>query len=155
MTTIAFDGKTVAADGQRTWGDEIRELGSPKIKLLDGRIYSFTGSTPLFQPVVDWHRSGADPKSLPVMGREESWTLIVIDHDGLGKYTPTCPYIERFKPPIAFGAGGDYAMGAMLAGADAKRAVELVAGLCNHTGGVIQAVNVADALRASLAEAAE
>lgn len=146
MTTIAFDGRTIAADGMRTWGGEIRGLAHQKLLVRGKCIYAFTGLTPMFEPMVAWHVGGATLEAMPRLpaGPDEKggWTLIVIDQKGLGKYTDSCPYPERFDPPIAFGAGGDYAIGAMLAGADAKRAVEIVSNLCNHTGGTIQAIDV-------------
>lgn len=127
----------------RTWGSEIRGLTFDKLQQRNGRVYAYTGYAPLFEPLIKWHQDGADPGKLPEgvdHKADGGWTLIVVDHSGLSKYTSSIPYIERFDPPIAFGAGADLAMGAMLAGADAKRAVELVAGLCNHTGGRIQVV---------------
>lgn len=142
MTTIAFDGRTIAADGMRTWGSEIRGLSFQKLRTRGGCIFGFTGLAPLFDMMIDWHLAGAHVAQLPQLHGDNIWTLIIIDREGLGKYTNTCPYVERFEPPIAFGAGDDYAMGAMLAGADARRAIEIVSGLCNHTGGKIQVIDV-------------
>jgi hypothetical protein len=110
----------------------------------------------MFDVMVAWHQAGAKPDDVPKAGGDAAWYLIVIDHNGIGKFSNTCPYIERFDPPIAFGAGQDYAMGAMLAGASAERAVAIVASLCDHTGGEIQVVNIAEALGAApILEAAE
>lgn len=146
MTTIAIDGATVAADGLRVWGGEIRGRAHKKLKVCNGTIYAFTGLAPLFDVMVAWHQNGTDPEKLPKISDDEGWTLIVIDKDGVGKFTKGCPYIEHFGPPIAFGAGQDYAIGAMLAGATAGQAIGIVAGLCNHTGGEIQVINIAEAL---------
>lgn len=148
MTTIATDGKTIAADGLRTWGDQVRGRDHQKIRVHPHAIYAFTGLAPMLDVMVEWHMDGADPKELPagVDHKTESWTLVVVNHDGIGKLTSTCPYMERFDPPIAFGAGGEYAMGAMLAGASPQRAVELVGGLTNHTGGTVQVVDIAEVL---------
>lgn len=160
MTTIAYDGKILAADGQRTWGSEVRGLNEKKLLIKGAHIYAFSGTAALFPVMVEWHARGADPKNLPFgwdLDKENGgWCLVVVDEDGLAKFTSSCPYIERFDPPIAFGAGQDYAIGAMLAGADARLAVELVSGLCTHTGGEIQVINVAEALALNqVREAAE
>ena len=162
MTTIAVTATEVAADGQRMWGCEIVNLTTEKIHVQDGMIYAFSGTFPLFHPMIEWHLAGADPKELPtgVDYKENGWTLVVIDDGGLFKYTSSCPYPEELEPPIAFGAGGDYATGAMLHGATAKEAVEIVARLCNHTGGQIKVVDIAKVTgftlrRTHLREAAE
>lgn len=152
MTTIAIDRTHVAADGLRTWGDEIRGTNHQKIRVSNGMIYALTGSAPMFGPAVEWHEKGADPKTVPKCdGRE--WTLIVVDSSGIvTKWSDTCPYPESFDAPIAFGAGADLAMGAMLAGASARRAVELVAGLHVHTGGTIREIEIASLGRQLAAE---
>lgn len=146
MTTIAYDGNFIAADGLRTWGDQITGRSHKKLIVRNQIVYAFTGFAPLFGPMVEWHAAkSADPSTLPALNNpdDEGWTLIVIDKNGCGTYTAKVPYIERFDPPIAFGAGKDYAIGAMWAGATAEQAVRLVAENTNHTGGDIQVVSVA------------
>lgn len=156
MTTIAIDRTTIVADGLRLWGQEIVGLNTRKLLIRDQRIYGFTGLYPMFSVMVDWHRDGANPSAFPVgLDKTDGWTLIIVDRAGIGKYTSSCPYIERFDPPIAFGAGQDYAIGAMLAGVTAKRAVEIVAGQCTHTGGEIQVIDIAEALGTQIRVAAE
>lgn len=148
MTTIAIDRNGfIAADGFVLWGGEIRNRAQKKLRISNGVIYGLTGLTPLMDVLIEWHQKHeASPEKLPKVRPEEGWTLVVVDQSGIGKYTNTCPYIDRFDPPIAFGAGGDYAIGAMLAGATAAEAVKIVSDLCNHTGGEIQTINIAEAL---------
>lgn len=138
MTTIAIDAVSVAADGRRTWGDQIAGDSWIKLRRQNGMILGFAGPVPLFDPVVDWFLGGADPGSVPKYDNAE-WSLIIVDGhpDGVARIIPACPFIERFSAPVAFGAGADYAIGAMLAGASAKRAIEIVASICTHTGGEI------------------
>ena len=149
MTTIAITSTHVAADGMRTWGDQIRGRSHRKIRVEGGTIYAFAGLAPMLDVMVRWHRDGADPNKMPYGAADKDhggWTLVVIDRDGVAKYTNSCPYIERFEPPIAFGAGQDYALGAMLHGASAEEAVRIVGELTNHTGGDIQVIDIAEAL---------
>ena len=158
MTTIAIDKTTIAADGLRTWGDQIAGRAHKKIKVVPGKaIYAFTGLAPMFDVMVEWHQKGADPEDVPQLGKDSDngWTLIVIDKEGVGKFTSSCPYFERFDAPVAWGAGQDYAMGAMAVGAGARRAVEAVASFTTHTGGEIQVVDIAEALGLKRLEAAE
>ena len=138
MTTIAISKTEVAADGQRTWGGEIRGLDHEKLKVMGDIIYAFTGLAPLFQPMIDWHNKGALVADLPGgIDKDDGWTLVVISAAGICKYTQSCPYPEYFDAPIAFGAGADYAIGAMWHGATAEEAVSHVARHTNHTGGKI------------------
>lgn len=147
MTTIATDGVTIAADGLRTRGGERRGTSFAKIRVVNNCIYALSGLVPLFEPLIAWHQQGANPRDFPALGTDSEWgTLVVIDRDGIGKISHTCPHIERYEPPIAFGAGDDYAMGAMMAGASPERAVQIVAELCVHTGGEITVINIAEAL---------
>lgn len=147
MTTIAIDKHgTIAADGMRVWAGEIVGLEFQKVRVRHGRIYALTGTAPLFEPLIRWHHNDkADPSKLPKGFDDDA--LIVIERPGaIIKYGAACPYPEEFIPPIAFGAGGEMATGAMLAGATAPEAVRLVAERCNHTGGNIQIVDIAQAL---------
>lgn len=95
MTTIAYDGRFLAADGQRSWGPEIRGLNHKKLTIDLNRIYAFTGTAPIMPAMIEWHQKGADPKDLPFgwdLDKEHGgWSLIVIDRDGLAKYSSTCP----------------------------------------------------------------
>lgn len=54
-------------------------------------------------------------------------------------------------PPFALGIGSDYAMGAILAGASAERAVEIACELDTHCGGEIVVMEIPQAQK----EAAE
>ena len=158
MTTIAIDRHEIAADGQRTWGGEYRGMDFEKIKIVDGVVYAYTGLTPLFGPMIEWHRRGANPEDLPKCSGDDGWTLIVIDRPGVvSKYTVTCPYREDFAldDPIAFGAGCDYAMGAMWHGATPTQAVMHVARHLNHTGGKIIAIALPLPIGQQMPEAAE
>ncbi len=149
MTTIATDGVTIAADGLRTWGGQIISRRTRKITVADKRVYAFCGTFPLFGPAVKWHCDGADVASVPRGDGEdgnENWWLLVIDRDGLKRYTSAVPWPDPFSTPFAMGAGGDVALGAMLRGASPEEAVRLVAEHLTHTGGEIQVIDIAEAL---------
>lgn len=151
MTTIAIDDQGfIAADGMRLWGGEIRGLDHPKIIVRVGNIYAFTGLAPMMDVMIEWHINGAAAKDVPKVDGDDGWTLVVIDNDRgeVAKFTSGCPYIERFKAPIAFGAGADIAYGAMLAGASARRAIEIVSQVTYHTGGTITEFEIAKVIAA-------
>ncbi len=155
MTTIASDGKTVAADGQETWGSEPVRLDREKLKLVSGVLYGFTGIGALFDPCIAWHGKGADPKEVPeAKGDNNSWGMAVFLPDRVEYFSSNCPYKAEYGYPFAIGAGTDYAMGAMLGGCDPRRAVEIAAEKNIHTGGKIMVVEI-PSKAATIAEAAE
>lgn len=152
MTTIAIDGVSIAADGRRSWGSEVMSDDTAKIMLSDdrGHLFACAGTGAMFPWLIDWYANqDADPSKVPKCGDGLDWDLIVIGNRGVEVFNQKCPYAIMIpfplRRPLAFGAGGDYAIGAMLAGASARRAVELVAFLCpGHTGGLITEVAFAD-----------
>lgn len=161
MTTIAIDGVSVAADGRRHWGPEILSDNACKLVLEPamGKIFACAGAAAMFPMLMDWYVAGADPDKVPRAGIDPDWDLIVIDRFGVDLFNQKCPYAMKvafpLHRPLAFGAGGDYAIGAMLAGVTARRAVELVASICPHTGGEIMDYCIEDVLGGRIKVAAE
>ena len=153
MTTIAVDATSIAADGRRIWGDQIVSNDEEKLFIGDGEVLGFSGPSPLAYAVVAWWIKGHEPQNAPTIEGQE-WTLVIANGHprGVLKVSSQCPYWERLPYPIAIGAGADYAIGAMLAGASARRAVELVAMICPHTGGKIMDVCHRDLRRQKAAE---
>ena len=145
MTTIATDGITIAGDGRRMFGDEIRGDDHKKIRVVDGKIYAFSGAAALFGPAVKWYQDGHDAKSVPKEDNN-TWVLVVIDQSGLTRITSWLPYPDTYDPPFAMGAGEDFALGAMRSGRSPEEAIHLTAKHFVHTGGEIQVVNIAEAL---------
>lgn len=143
MTTIAITQTEIAADGLRIFGDMISGRDLSKIVETDEAVYAFTGKVPAMAPMIKWHKDGADPANLPP-GIGDDWgTLVVINREhGVHKYNSECPYIEHYSPPIAFGAGADYAQGAMWHGASAREAIQHVCDNTDHTGGKIMVVDI-------------
>lgn len=142
MTTIASDGKTVAADGLSTFIDERVNHDYRKITLFEhDKLFGFTGKEAIFKPAIVWYLGGADPDKIP---KAKDWGLYVFTLQGVDRFTDESPYADRFPYPCAFGSGRDYAMGAMLAGASPKKAVEIAALLDVYTGGVILELPVPD-----------
>ena len=146
-TTIATDGVTIAADGQRTAGSERIGLNAKKIIVRDGRIFALTGTVGLFEAAIRWYLAGAVGDKAPKVAGEDSWRLIVIDKTGaLASFGVTAPFGEPFPYPQAFGSGATYAMGALLAGKSPEQAVEIAKQLDVFSGGEVQVVNIAEAI---------
>lgn len=138
MTTIAWDGKSVAADGQVTYGGQyIGPKSFREIKRIDDTVYALVGSAALFDPFIKWYRDGADPYDPLCVEKDDTTALLVFQDGQCLMYKTNIPYPDELHAPDAWGSGCEYAIGAMMAGADAKRAVEIAA-VCNPgTGGEI------------------
>src|SRR5262245_3817758 len=126
MTTIATDGVTIAAESRATRRHEIASWSEEKVIHRHGRIYASSGSANIGEALVTWHQAGANPKDLPVCSKDAGgWTLLVIDADGMWVYNDEVPYRMQVAAPFTMGSGGDWAMGAMHAGASPRKAVEI------------------------------
>lgn len=125
MTVIAWDGKTLAADRQATSAECRREV--KKIyRLANGSLASFCGSESGARELLSWYEDGADPAKYPPLQATQDWVrLILVTKKGVFEYEQRPvkqPLLEKF---FAWGSGRDFAIGAMAAGASAKRAVEI------------------------------
>lgn len=141
MTVIAWDGSTLAADRQVSCGD-LRAEGRKLYRVGDVGI-AFAGDASRAEALLAWWKAGADPEKWPPFQRNDAqWVLMVIaDANG-------CRYYENEPFPVAaygrraFGQGREVAAGAMAAGADARRAVEIANAICSGCGFGVDAVTV-------------
>jgi hypothetical protein len=136
MTTIAFDGKTLAVDraawkGQGIWSDACKLFavdmcGEAKDRfMLEGGsriVWAACGCFQDFPLVIRWIANGGDIPDI------ESGSIGILVHGndayGLNSNMTLVPHGEY---PISDGCGHEMVLGCMLAGADAVRAIELVA----------------------------
>lgn len=135
MTTIAWDGTTVAADRQ------ISYHCAPALKIMrlrDGSVVGASGEDyGRILSIFDALNSGAYPDSADVQT-----TILHVHPNG----TATL-WLTRGKPipvsaPFAIGSGADYAMGAMSMGAFASHAVEIASRFDPSTGAGVDVVTV-------------
>lgn len=127
MSVICWDGKTMAADRQCTMGGE-NPIEVCKLRKINGDIVGATGGGSAAEEMFAWYESGHRKEDWPKIQDDKdkaSYLFVVTVAGRLIRYEhgPT-PY-EVFTVPVAFGSGADAAWGAMLAGADARRAVEI------------------------------
>ncbi len=135
MTTIAWDGLTLAADslvtaGKDRWGSH-RKLIKHK-----GRLIAFTGSIAGGLVLIEWFCEGAEPQEFPRLKSDEHAQLIVVA-DGKAWHYESRHIPSMCGVPSAWGTGREYALGAMAAGADARQAVRIAARFDALTGGRI------------------
>ena len=140
MTTIAFDGKTLAADG-RAIGDFIHQSEPRKIFRVGPGLYAAgAGRWADIHHWVYWLRGGLKDDR-PIFDDYFSGMLV---GRGLSfkferKLIPV-PLIA----PHAIGSGCQFAMAVMVAGMSAVKAVEIAKKLDEDTGGKVQSVQIHD-----------
>ena len=126
MTTIAWDGKTLAADKRAVNCGLCRSI-TKIFKLTDGSLFAGSGDSAFILQMRAWVEGGCVIAEFPAHQRDkDDWQVcIVIDHDGLRLYERT-PYPLRFDDTMyACGSGRDFAIAAMHLGKTAREAVEV------------------------------
>lgn len=129
MTTIAWDGKTLAAD---SLGDKCGwKIPSQKIiRLRDGRLYGTAGAFGQCLAVADWlnHRDGGAPEAEDAGG-------IIIGLDGHAYAVERHATLIRLPKTAAAGSGRDFALAAMRCGKTAAEAVKIAIEFDVYSGG--------------------
>ncbi len=153
MTTIAADGNIIAADGMMLGNWIVTGYQEPKLRVIkrDGYpvIIGLAGLAGMFDPLVEWIKRGAPFDDCPKSNSPDPnpWTLVLIDRGGVSYIDAMAPSIMPVREmPIAFGAGREVAIGAMDAGADPVRAVQIAAKRSLGTGGRVLVINIEQAL---------
>lgn len=140
MTTIAWDGRTLAGDTlvvtacMRTPCERkvFRLVTDPGPVVLLG----VSGDEGVAMRLVQWVQRGALEADTPKF-EKDSVTAIMIMKDGAFRIDSTCHPLKLMTPFHAVGMGRDYAMAAMHLGKSAREAVELAAVYDIYTGGDI------------------
>lgn len=114
MTTIACDGRTVAADGQ------MQDNGA-------------------FAPISDWIADGADIEKLPKIGE---FSVIEFGPEQAFAYSHDIPYPDPYNYPCAFGSGQPFALAAMQLGKGAVDAVRVAMELDPGSGGEVTRISL-------------
>ena len=142
MTTVAWDGKSIAADRQLGHRMEVGKL----FRLKSGGILGGAGWYSQIVEVVAWLNEGAKPADKPKFpdAEESGSDFLLIEPDG-SPYWLTWPFLRRVKineTYSAIGSGCEYALGAMANGASAKRAVEIACKFDPSTGKGVNVIRV-------------
>lgn len=145
MTTVAFDGRILAADTLVTGFKK----DAPFLKFFVARegnmltAIAGTGAAASFAPAVAWFLNDGDPKNYP----NNDLRIFAIINE-IGSNCPRSVLVEsagnRLLTPIphAEGSGADVALGALLAGKNAIDAVKIAALHDPGTGPDVYAVDM-------------
>lgn len=141
MTTIAWDGKTLAADTLVS-SRGVRVGRITKAHRFGRLLVGIAGTVGPAQAFLHWLASGAvgDPPAMK-LGDAEGEAIVILPDGRIATFD------EHGRDYIcadqyAIGSGSRFAMAAMAAGADARRAVEIASDLCCYTGGEITVLSV-------------
>ena len=129
MTTLAFDGKTLAADTAMTYGGlKVRFTGKIR-RFPSGCLAGFAGDVNSGLLLLDWLESD-DPNALLDLPDSEEDSdacadAILITPDGAISVCGNRGILIPVEGPcLAVGSGMNLAMGLMLAGKSAREAVQ-------------------------------
>lgn len=142
MTTIAWDGRYLAADtlGTRDGNRSLSELR--KLLVSNGRAFATCGNYgPAMERLVEWYEAGHDPENLPNMPKADGG-LIVVSGRQLWVISCEMPYPDEEHPPFTLGSGRDIALGSMDRGATAMEAVQSAIRWDINTGGEIDFIDM-------------
>jgi len=138
VTTIAWDGKTLAADTLGAIGECLRVCYTKIFRLDDGRLFGGAGNYEDVLAVRDWLNKDSEKKP-----RVTGFAAILIGRDGtcarLEDRLVPLPIVERWH---ACGSGRDFAIAAMVCGLSAEKAVDLAMQLDVWSGGTIDALTL-------------
>ncbi len=120
MTTVAWDGETMAADSAVHDGETIVHRMKKIQRMPNGALAGFAGDVEQAMALLEWLRGGqrgTKPKSKDVSVLYVTPQRRVYHYDGGRKAHPIA------EPFFSIGTGADVAFGAMFAGSNAKTAV--------------------------------
>ena len=128
MTTIAYKDGIIAADSRATWGDGFAETCQKLFRMRGGphkgEIVATAGACSPGMVFVDWYENPRKPRP-KIQFEEEAFICMVLNWAGLYSVDDHCRLIKVMEPFYATASGGNFAMGAMAAGASAEQAVEI------------------------------
>jgi ATP-dependent protease HslVU (ClpYQ) peptidase subunit len=124
----------MAADGMGTCGDTIVSTNERKLsKLPDGSIIAGSGDLAAMQRAINYlHAPNTSPDDFT-----GEFSLLRLYADGSVVRYDGSLFPLPAQVPAAIGSGTEIAIGAMCAGAEPSRAVEIASERDTHTGGEI------------------
>lgn len=143
MTTIVWDGKTLAADRRVTSNGVIDGSMSKIVKRKkDGALAGGAGSASLVAAFLRWFLKGERGKRPDLKAGELGASCLIIRPNGKIECHDELGWFESTAPTYATGSGYEFAYGAMSMGASAKTAIEVAAERDTRTGKDIETLEL-------------
>ncbi len=135
MTTIAFDGSSIAYDSYVTQGGVIVDNTGSKHWKIKGADFFFAGAVQDYEHLASWFfdRGYDSPE-------DTDCSAIVVSGDKVFEVASQKDIflINQEHKPLALGTGGSFALGAMDAGCSAKEAVKIACNRDIYSGGRVR-----------------
>lgn len=152
MTTIAWDGKTLAAD-QCSWSGGVRRRVRKVFKIQqangDHLLVALAGDAAFCMAVLAWLRGDGErpnPRDYWAIDEMRRTCAVTVQPSGKVCCLSNSLMWEEFDERVfANGAGHEFAWGALEAGATAVRAVEIALLRSDYAGFGVDAVTFDDA----------
>lgn len=137
MTTIATDGKIMVADGLGSLesGRVVERDGVKVCRTAEGGLVGVAGDAHAMAQIVAWLDAGEPDKERPEDLKVE---VLVLRPGGLVEGCGATMKLTRWEPPAAIGSGGEFAIGAMMAGASCEEAVRVACRADINSGGQVR-----------------
>ena len=129
MTTIAWDGTTLAAD-RRISNNGMTRAGQKVWELHDGRLFATCGNVEDGLAALRWLECGGD---LPTLD-EDTFAGIIVRGGSAFRVESKMIESKILETTHAMGSGRDFAIAAMHLGMTAREAVEIAALFDTGTG---------------------
>lgn len=156
MTTIAWDGITLAADDQATTGVR-KSFGEKKVhRAPDGvaiygarvMLMGFSGTSGDERHLIQYITEGKCSSQAEMHEQIECTAILVTEDNRCFSVQKSAdkklPWIYEKKAPYAIGSGADFAITAMHLGKDAVEAVIVASKLDAYTGSTVHCYKLND-----------
>lgn len=128
MTTIAWDGTTLAAD-KGSWSGGLHQAVRKvhRITAPDGRrfLMAMAGDSVFATQVLRWMRGGEHPGRCLDDDLNRDVAVVVDERRRVFRLSSRLIYVPYEGKLHAYGAGQEIALGALMAGADAVKAIRI------------------------------
>lgn len=144
MTTVAWDGLTLAADRQATSGG-FKYKTSKLRQLANGEVLAITGTEDAGHALMKWYEEGADPAKWPTSQlKDDTWCRLIVarPRGGVVTYETQPVAVPLHEKQMAWGSGRDFAIAAMYLGQAARGAVGVACQFDTGTGCGIESFDV-------------
>jgi ATP-dependent protease HslVU (ClpYQ) peptidase subunit len=133
MTTIAWDGTTLAVDRQATLGNSIST--AYKLHECGDFVLAVGGTVDHIYTALEWVEAGCKPEERPQLLENVRGIAVQQSRHRVYILEGIRPYLVRARDKyIAVGSGQDYAIAAMHLGLDAAAAIKFTARFDAFTG---------------------
>jgi ATP-dependent protease HslVU (ClpYQ) peptidase subunit len=146
MTTLVWDGKTLAADGRMTSSNRVMQDDKLKIFVPEGLTvrgdeviaFAHAGDADMTYRLLTWM---ADGHPHDVDWKEADFGMIVITRNSAYVYASESNDFLEIETPVSMGSGSNFADVALHMGKDARASVKLAAEMDIFSGGVGTYIN--------------